>query len=275
MQYRQKHIKKHLKSRPKTPLYKRAIFWWTLLFMAILCGGVYLFLFLPNLQIGKISVSGANKANTEAIENIGWQYVTKKIVKIGDWELASKSIFLVDVNEIKNKVLNSDAVIENVIVEKKWPDKIDIKIKEREQVAVFCEGERCFHIDASGVIFDELATKPESGFIVRQSQNDQTADLSLGSSVMSGSLITSIYQIEKNLKDNFQIDLKEALISTPTRLNVTTGEGWQIFFDTDQNADISNQLTKLNLLLKQEINSETRQTLEYIDLRFEGRAYYK
>lgn len=275
MRYRQKHIKKHLKNRPKTPLYKRAVFWWMLLFAAILCIGAYLFLFLPNLQISQISVSGANRANAEVIKNIGWQYVVKDFVKVGDWTLVSKSMFLVDAEEIKNKIFNSDAVIENVVVEKKWPDKIDIKIKERDQVAVFCHRERCFYIDANGVIFNELASKPESGFIVRQSPSDEPTDLSLGSSVIRGSLMTSIYQIEKNLKDNFQINLTEALISTPTRLNIVTGEGWQIFFNTDQDGNISNQLTKLDLLLKQEIDSQKRQVLEYIDLRFEGRAYYK
>jgi cell division septal protein FtsQ len=275
MKYRQKHIKKHLKSRPKTPFYKRAIFWWMLLFGAILCGAVYLFLFLPNLQISQISVSGANRVNNQAIEDLGWQYATKNFIKVGDWVIASKSIFLVNTDEIKNKVLNFDAVIENVVVEKKWPDKIDIKIKERDQVAVFCQQEHCFYIDANGIIFDELSTQPESGLIVRQNQDDGLADLSLGASVMSGKLMTSIYQIEKKLKDNFQINLTEALITTPTRLNIVTGEGWQIFFDINQDADISNQITKLDLLLKQEIDSQTRQTLEYIDLRFEGRAYYK
>jgi cell division septal protein FtsQ len=275
MQYRHKHIKKHLKNKPKTPLYKRGIFWWSLLIVVIMCGGIYLFLFLPNFQINQIFVSGASKIEENIIEDMGWQCVTKNFIKMGDWSVSSKSIFLVNAEEIKNKILNSDAVIENVIVEKKWPDKIDIKIKERDRVAVFCQDERCFYIDANGIIFDELPGKPEDSFIVRQKQNGETSSLSLGSSVIRGGLITSIYQIEKKLKNNFQINLKEALISTPTRLDVTTGEGWQIFFDINQDADISNQLTKLDLLLKQEINSERRQTLEYIDLRFEARAYYK
>jgi len=275
MRYRQKHIKRHLKNRPKTPFYKKAVFWWLLLFTAILCSAVYLFLFLPNLQIAQIYVSGANRANVQAIEDIGWQYVTKNFMKVGDWALVSKSIFLADTQEIKNEVLNSDAVIEDVVIEKKWPAKIDIKIKERDKVAVFCQGERCFYIDANGVIFDELPAKPESGFIVRQSQDYETADISLGTAAVRDDLMASIYQIEKNLKDNFQINLTEALISTPTRLNIITGEGWQIFFNTGQGADMSNQLTKLDLLLKQEISSQTRQALEYIDLRFEGRAYYK
>ncbi len=275
MRYRHKHIKKHLKNRPKTPLYKRAFFWWALLLVAITCASVYLFLFLPNFQISQISVSGINKINADTVKNIGWQCITKNFIKAGNWSISSKSIFLADIEEIKNRILNSDAVIENVIVEKKWPDKIDIKIKERDQVAIFCQGERCFYVDANGIIFDELHQKPADNFIVRQDQNDEVSDLSLGSSVVRGSLIASIYQIEKKLKDDFQISLKEALISTPTRLNITTGEGWQIFFDINQDANISNQLTKLDLLLKQEINSETRQTLEYIDLRFEARAYYK
>ena len=85
----------------------------------------------------------------------------------------------------------------------------------------------------------------------------------------------AIYEIEKNLKDNFQINLSDALISTPIRLDIKTGEGWQIYFNTDTDSDITSQLTKLDLLLQKEISAESRQSLQYIDLRFKDRAYYK
>jgi len=81
-----------------------------------------------------------------------------------------------------------------------------------------------------------------------------------------------ILQIQGNLKDNFQINVKEAAISLPERLNIKTSENWQIYFNLE--SDINLQITKLNLPLKEEISPEKRENLEYIDVRF-SRAYYK
>ena len=87
--------------------------------------------------------------------------------------------------------------------------------------------------------------------------------------------MNDIYKIQKDLKDNFQINLTEALITSPIRLNVTTGEGWQIYFNLQGNPDINSQITKLNLLLNGDITPTIRKTLQYIDLRFQDRAFYK
>jgi hypothetical protein len=40
-------------------------------------------------------------------------------------------------------------------------------------------------------------------------------------------------------------------------------------------SDLDLQITKLNLLLKNEVSESARKTLQYIDLRFKDRAYYK
>jgi hypothetical protein len=58
-------------------------------------------------------------------------------------------------------------------------------------------------------------------------------------------------------------------------MDTTINEGWQIYFSLDPDSDINTQLVKLNLLLSGEIPLENRKNLEYIDLRFKDRAFYK
>jgi hypothetical protein len=85
----------------------------------------------------------------------------------------------------------------------------------------------------------------------------------------------TIYKVQKNLQDNFQINLKEAFITSPLRMDVITSENWEIYFNMDSEYSIDSQLLKLDLLLKGEITEDIRPTLQYIDLRFKDRAFYK
>jgi hypothetical protein len=84
--------------------------------------------------------------------------------------------------------------------------------------------------------------------------------------------VGNIYKIQKLLKDNFQIDLKEVALTSPIRLNVITQENWKVYFHIEENLNIDSQLVKLNLLLDGGISDLSRSNLRYIDLRPEDRA---
>lgn len=57
-----------------------------------------------------------------------------------------------------------------------------------------------------------------------------------------------------------------------SKLTVVTSENWKIYFDF--NEDIRKQLDKLFLILEEKVRSQ-KNNLEYLDLRFEDRIYYK
>lgn len=249
------------------------VFWYSFAVLIIAAAAIYFLLFFPKFQVQNINVAGNQKINTEEVKNIIGNLATKKFIELGSWNISSKSIFLVDTGDIQNQIASSYPIIKKVTINKKLPQDLNAQIEERSQFATFCQSDKCFVIDEAGVIFEDSPNNPENAFIVRQNQDIN--ELFLGERVVQENLMTTISEIEKNLKDNFQITLTEALISTPIRLDVKTGENWQIYFDIDENSDIGLQLTKLNLLLKDELSTELRQKLEYIDLRFKDRAYYK
>ena len=125
----------------------------------------------------------------------------------------------------------------------------------------------------NGVIFEELQSLAQRQDMPIITQTLNSNDIFTGESVVDRNVISAISKIEKNLKDNFQIDIKEALVSNPLRLDIKTNENWQIYFDL--NSDTNLQIIKLNSLLKNEISQTSRASLQYIDLRFKDRAYYK
>lgn len=60
-------------------------------------------------------------------------------------------------------------------------------------------------------------------------------------------------------------------IKVNNEINITTKQGYEIYFDN--NIDLDGQLNNLNMVLNQKIDNP--ENLQYIDLRFSDRVYYK
>lgn len=256
----------------KRSIIKRPFFWFLILFLVLAIGIFYILVFWEKFQVAEIKISGNQKVSTKDIENIVLSNITKKIFSFGKIEIVSKSIFLVNQKQIAQEIENRFAQVETARIKRKFPQSLILEIIERRPFAVFCGNiaEKCFFIDKNGVIFESVETAPESFIIIRQSPEKE---LFLGQKIIDKNVIEGISEINKNLNENFQIDVKEAAISLPEKLEIKTSENWQIYFNLEFDIDL--QVTKLELLLKQEIPPENRKNLEYIDLRFKDRAYYK
>ena len=278
MSYRRKHVKNKIrKIKPKKSILKRPIFWYLILFLILASAVFYFLLFSDNFQVKNIIILGNEKVNSKDIENIVQSNINKRILAFLSWTLESKSILLVKLEKLDKEILERFPVIEKTKIDKNLPQTLMLGITERKPLGVFCKDgandqQQCFLIDKNGVIFEPAFAVPENFSVVRQTLDNK--EVFIGEEVIGKNIMEAISKIKRNLEDNFQINVKEALVSNPLRLNVKTSENWQIYFNLDEDSDINLQLAKLNLLLDKQIAPETRRTLEYIDLRFD-RAYYK
>lgn len=280
MSYRKKHIKNKVnRIKPKKSIFTRLWFWIGLLSVIVIASVAYLAVFYSGVQIKNIIVSGNQKVLSQDIENLISDNINYKILGIGSWKISSRSIFLIDSDKLQKEVLDKFPIIENVKVVKRFMQTLELQVNERAFFAVFCpsldraiEGipGKCFSMDNNGIIFEPLYVMPQNIVIVLQAENGR--QIFAGENVVSQDIMDLITKVGKNLKDNLQINLKEAFVADSNRLNVTTSENWQIYFDLGPGSDISSQLTKLNLLLKGGISPTSRKNLRYIDLRPEDRA---
>jgi len=277
MSYRHKHIKTKIhKLTPKKSFYEKPYFWFALIFVAVISSFIYFLIFFPKIQVNFIEISGNEKIESKNIENTVATAIEKKFFNLGGFSLASKSIFLVDLDDLNARLTSRFPEIETLSVNKKLPQTLVLEIKERKPFAVFCKSgqgmppEDCYFIDTAGVIFEALPAVPEGMAIVRQTVNESVF---VGENAIAQNIMSAISRISDSLKNNFQIDISEALISTPVRLDIKTAESWQIYFNLD--SDVNSQITKLNLILKEEIPADSRKNLQYIDLRFRDKTYYK
>ena len=274
MKIRRRHIKKKVRYlKVKKPILKRLFFGIIVLFLIIILLFLYFFVFFSKIQVNSIVVSGNNNVSSKVLENIAWNNVNKKIITLGNWNLISKSIFFTKSKIISKDILNKFPQIESVIVLKKYPQIITLEVKERTPFAIFCQTDdkKCFYIDENGIIFKILEQISENDFIIKKLTEDK--EVFIGERVIEKNTIDIISKIKKNFKNNFQIDIKSVTISTQSRLDVETSENWQIYFNLDSETDL--QIAKMNILLKDEITASVRKTLQYIDLRFKDKAFYK
>ena len=242
--------------------------------------------FYSGLQVKNIAISGNEKVKTQDLQELVSNDANIELLSFWNIKIVSRSILFIDSNKINNDILKKYSVVENVRISKKLPETLTLDITERKPIGAFCPSagastelsrmssgqavDQCFSIDNSGVIFGSAGAVPENTTIVRQLFN--SGQVFTGEQVVVENIISAIYKIQKSLKDNFQIDLKEALVTSPIRLNIKTDESWQIYFDLSHDSDINAQITKLNMLLNNEISATGRKLLRYIDLRPKDKA---
>ena len=100
----------------------------------------------------------------------------------------------------------------------------------------------------------------------------------LGDQVIDRELLSNILAFQKAI-DSFalfkEVGLRvtKAEVVLDERVIVKVSEGWEIYINPSESIDW--QITKVELVLDQEIPFEKRPLLEYIDLRSSDKIFYK
>ena len=249
-----KYRKPHQFKRRKSFLRNR-FFWLSILIVSALSGFLYFLFFSDTFQIKEIRVEGEKEVSEERIISL----------------FPLKNIFLVDLAGIKNDILNKFPQIEEAEIKRKFTDAIEVKILERTAAANWCKGEKCFLLDANGIVFKEVS---ENGFC--KIGDIQNSEFSLGEKMIEEEELSQILKVSGQLESSLGLSLERFLIFSEDKLAAKTTEGWEIYFNLQKDQkDIDWQLVKLRAVLEEKIPSENRKDLEYIELRFGNFAPYK
>lgn len=268
MKHRHHHIKSRLRHlRPKRSIFTLRIFWLAVL-LVLLAGGVgYLYFVFPPFQVQTISILGNEKISKEDIENTARKEIKQQLLG-----LTYANIITMNTGALTQGILNTFAGIEKVVIKKSWLKNVQIEIAERKPVAIFCPDaglQHCFWIDKTGVAYEPIDYVDKNYFIVRQTS--PMTDFVLGQIAVDQPSMNLIIEAQDNLWRNFQIGIREVAVQNP--LIITTGEDWKIYFDPAQDARM--QVSRMNVMLKNEITPDIRKHLQYIYLQYKDRAYYR
>lgn len=247
--------RKPYRVKKKKSILKNKNFWLIVLFLSLVGVILYFVFFASIFQINEIKISGNQKISDETLSKFIQEKINQKILF---WTI--KSIFLI--KKIEPEILKEFIQIEKVNLKKQFPNKLILEITERKEFACFCRSEKCFLIDKSGLIFEEITTPCLLNLIIKDFKDE---NLVLGEQVIDEDAFIKIQDIQQKLKNDLQIQISEFDI-LKEKLVAKTSENWEIYFNLEK--DINWQLTQLKTILESKISLEKKNSLEYIDLRF-------
>jgi hypothetical protein len=272
-----KKYRKPFRVKKKKSIIKSRFFWVFFLILIFVAGIFFLLFFSQFFKIEEIIISGNEKVSqNDIMEVIEKDFLGKK------YFFPPANIFLTDFNAIEEDILNKFSNIAAIKIDRDFPATLVLTVTERKAAAIFCQDynsskesnnelvvSKCFLCDEEGVIFEEITG--DSVNLSKIKNPNLKNELRLGEKVATADLLSKILDIFSGAK-NLKILTKEFLIISEERINLKTLEDWEIYFSPQK--EISWQLTKLEAVLEN-IPSDKRKNLEYIELRFGNLAPFK
>ena len=282
-------------SSKKHPSKKRPWKLWAagVIFVLIVGGAVYFLAFSPFFKIKEIKIQGAQTIDQERIIFLAKDLAAKKWLEI--WPQDSLVFF--PGAALSRKISGEFAQISRAEVKKIFFRMLEIKIEERQPMAVWCQnetvkeplvaeniatstpvekkevlpqGDQCFFIDKEGIIFRESPKISSSFFPLIFGAAGQSFFLRQQS--LASSTLEFARQAKKNVgKEGVEISFFLEN-ERQKELEAFTFLGWKIYFNLERSAQ--NQIRIIQTLFREGLK-DRQGNLEYIDLRIPNRVYYK
>jgi cell division septal protein FtsQ len=256
---------KLLEKRKKQRKIKRIIF--SFLFLILLGGGIWFFN-SENLRIKEIVISGHKYSEKEEIISIAQNILNQNYFFI----LNKSNLFFYPRNQIITEIKNQNVIIREIKTEIVDWDNLNIEIVEHDPVAFYCiSTSDCYLININGLVFDKELIIPENLVQVAGLLNE--GENLIGQYYSDYHVLNRIVYFFKILKEN---NFK------PLKISSEDNETFSIYLENgpilliEENLDSEKVITNLKTVIEKDgINQIQFANLEYMDLRFGNKVYYK
>lgn len=238
---------------------------------AALAYGVHLISYAPPLSIQKIEVAGVKKIEPTIIAT----YVDSLLNDGSFHYLSRRNIFLYPKSVIEDGITTSFPRVKSAHASRSSAIGQDliIAITEREPYALWCATENdCYALDEEGFVFTTAATTTHGDFATAYTFTGDIEGVPIGQKLVPGQLpsvlaLLRIFQQETNLVPT-RVD-----ILPEQDFRVTVGQDFYVKASFGQEPETLAR--NLELVLSSEALRERIAEIEYVDLRFGNRVYYK
>jgi len=208
-----------------------------------------------------------------------YDIITGQLEKSRLFFFSQNNIFAFSRRQAKNAILK-EFYVSDLKIKKKLPRTLMIYFREEQVAAAWAEGDSYYLIDNKMTILsaaDPLVLSGGLPVLKNVSKENQIKSegglikkVSIGDKYFSGclNLFKQFSDISLAVDNVCEVNAPE----TEIRLNIAGGRP-KIRFNIDD--DLNKQFTRLTVLLAEKINQEKLAKLEYIDLRFGDKIYYK
>ncbi len=250
--------------KKKRKIFKiKLILWFLVVLFTVLCISSVSHLNFLNIQ--KVVFTGNEITKTGDLFDITIKETEGKYF----WLFSKRNSFFYPKKEIEDKILKEFPRIEEINFDTILKE-LKIVVKEREPVALWCEDgiANCFLIDNDSYIF----AKSSGGEYFRYYKDLGAGDF----------LRKNIFESEKFEEIKSFVEFVRGLNLEPYKLVIVEdkseiyfGDGSRIFFDDTQNIkEVINNLQSV-LNMEEFVSGEKIKEVDYIDLRFRNKVFYK
>ena len=219
-----------------------------------------------SLQIKNIEVTGNYFLATEEIEEVVQEAVSRKLFLILD---RNNFVFLpreVIARKVQDKLQVKIAIVRIVEL-----DKLEIEVVEHKPWATWCRDDQCYFVNEKGLAFVEEDEEWLDGLVYLEGEASEGYVLG---QIYSTPQVFPKLVLMQQLLQKISINLHKISTEDFETFTLHTREGPYLLVDNKD--DPIEVVNNLKTTLEQESIHEIQfKNIEYFDLRFDDKAYYK
>ena len=187
------------------------------------------------------------------------------------------------------RTIEQSLTVENIKITKDYPATIAVAVQEKTSTLVWVTGGKQYYLGNEGQVIREVelsditvAAGEEQTQIIRVGKagdqipvvyDQESRTLEPGQLFVHKELVDFILLLQAGIMSGTDLDVSHYTIDrlNSDQLTMVTTQGWYVIFRTTDSAN--DQIARLALLLQNKITD--RDQLEYIDLRFGEKTFFK
>ena len=227
----------------------------------------YWAIFSSPFAITKVRIESAMALPIESLI----QSLTKQL-SLRYWSfIPQRNIFAFDARAL-SKTISEQFLLGDTTVKKNRPHEILLTIAEKPREILWSSRGQLYALDPQGLMLGTTEIKPGEKKTVIYDQSGAIPEAR--AQILTPALLRFISTLTRNAR---VITLNPQFFiiadAQAPEIALKVGEGWSIKFDTTQAPET--QLKNLDIILRNSIAPDALKKLEYIDLRFGEKTYYK
>lgn len=220
-------------------------------------------------SISDLSIEGIGRTPSEQFRGYLESAFSERVLAV----IPRRTMWYLGEENLAANIKAAFPTVREIHFERDFPQALTIRVEEYDAWGVMCRGipEECFWIDRGGVAFE--SAPGFTGLVVPKVRDERIYDFHLGSEVFTQELMRLITFFNDKAPRDARLQSTEFIIDAEDKtIRVTTRAGWDILLVDDVHPEVTyrNLITTLESEVKDRI-----QELEYIDLRFGNKVFYK